>query len=54
MEYVIRFAISLFDLGSVYVLVFIPNKKMKPVSKGMDMGWILPIVCNYMDICQLA
>ena len=32
MEYVIRFAISLFDLA-VFMYYFHSNKKMKPVSK---------------------
>lgn len=32
MEYVIRFAISLFDLA-VFIYYFHSNKKMKPVSK---------------------
>lgn len=36
MEYVIRFAISLFDLA-VFMYYFHSNKKMKPVSKV----WIL-------------
>ena len=43
MEYVIRFAISLFDLA-VFMYYFHSNKKMKP-------GWIYHC-CNYMDICQ--
>lgn len=50
MEYVIRFAISLFDLA-VFMYYFHSNKKMKPVSKV----WILAgfyHCCNYMDICQ--
>lgn len=50
MEYVIRFAISLFDLA-VFMYYFHSNKKMKRVSKSMDMGWIYHC-CNYMDICQ--
>lgn len=32
MEYVIRFAISLFDLA-VFMYYFHSNKKMKPISK---------------------
>ena len=39
MEYVIRFAISLFDLA-VFMYYFHSNKKMKPVSKV----WILAAI----------
>ena len=35
MEYVIRFAISLFDLA-VFMYYFHSNKKMKPVSKAVS------------------
>lgn len=50
MEYVIRFAISLFDLA-VFMYYFHSNKKNETSIKGMDMGWIYHC-CNYMDIYQ--
>ncbi len=46
MEYVIRFAISLFDLA-VFMYYFHSNKKNETSIKGMDMGWIYHC-CNYM------
>lgn len=51
MEYVIRFAISLFDLA-VFMYYFHSNKKMKPVSKVWIWAGFTIAAIIYMDICQ--
>jgi hypothetical protein len=46
MEYVIRFAISLFDLA-VFMYYFHSNKKMKPVSKVWIWAGFTPLLQLY-------